>query len=236
MAVNLLSDELKSDITYLVSPITKEQIVKVTNALIFHFKYFGVCFEGDIDYPSSSSYLANITPETVVSATHGNAARLYLNKLKYLNIPVELGEIVNQINLVINILKSGTITSSYFFENMKNEIYTRTSSISIRNGYAELGYSNDLATKISIIQEISLPINYQDIIDTLNSIVALFKEDSRIIDANDFALLIYDLKIEAGFSGRRDYGNSTTIGDDIINYGKATAVTEEFQSNLDLNE
>lgn len=236
MAVNLLSDELKSDMTYLIPPITKEQIVKETNALIYHFKKFGICYEGDVSYPSSSSYLANITPETVVSASHGSAAQSYINRLDFLYIPVEFGDIINQINLIINILKSGIITSSYFFEQMRNAIYVNTSSISIRNGYAALDYSNDLNTRISSISNIFLPATYETVIDTLNSIIALFKINARIIDAHDFTLLIYDLQLEAEFSGRRNYGSaSDTTFTDEIDYGGANTVTEEFQSNLELN-
>lgn len=231
MATNLLSDELKSGMTYIKPPITKEIIVKEVNALIYHFKEFGVCYESDIVYPSGSNYLASTTPQTIVIQNHGQAAEDFINKLNYLYIPVELNDITYQINLIIDILKSGTITSSYYAEHLKNDIYIHSSDIAARNSFSNLNYGNDLGTKISALQKISLPVSYYDLINEINTIISLFKINSRIIDASDFRLMIYALKAEkASVEGSRDFGHASSTGS-TVNYGEARTTPEEFQSN-----
>lgn len=280
MATNLLSDELKSDMSYLVPPITQEQIAKEVNALIFHFKTFGICFESDINLPplvpitetfylldidsfylldsennnlvvkgnSSTEYesvLDKVTEENIVKFNHGQIARDLIDNLRYIYLPVDLREIVTNLNIIIEILKSGDspVVSSFYFENTLDYLYKYTPSIKNRNGYSNLGFENNLSTKILALNKILLPVKYSVLIETINYLIRLFKEDSRIIDANDFKLLIYALKKEERDNhltdkGIRDYGNSSKNGEDdtIFDYGDSTSTSWEFQSNFNLDD
>lgn len=213
MAINLLNDELKSSIIKLIPPITKERIIREINGLIYHLKQYGICRISDVVKPSGSDFLASTDVDSIISSNFGSTTSASIQSLEYLYIPCEYKDIVNRINSIISIISTaGDLTSSYYYEYLKFLIYEGSPSLSGRNSLTRYNYDSAetaLRAKISKLKSISLPIKSSDLINSINNIIDLYKGEARLVDANDFKLLIYSLKEETKIIDETviDYGN-----------------------------
>lgn len=243
MAVYLLSDELKSDLHYLIPPITKEEIIRCLNSLIYHLKFFGICYKSDIIHPSGSDYIKDTSISKICLVDHGLKVKELISNLKYLTLPLNMSDVVNQVNLIIEIFKTdANICSSYDFEQLRANIYKYSPSLDDKGAIFYINTNNNLSQKINKLSYLKFPLKNQDIINILNDIINLYKgnnsdknikiRDARIIDAQDYRALISALKEEADEEGLVDYGNASTKNATIDNYGNSGESNYEDQANF----
>ena len=220
MAVNLLSDELKSGMTYIVPPVTKEKLVHQVNALVYHLKHYGICFYNtDVKALSGSDYLANLTPQNVVNTKFGAFVQEHINRLEYLTIPVNLNDIVTNLNLMYNIFKQnmGYLNSDYV-DWYRYQIYANTPGLSGHIATKQISVPEyNLITKIQSLEKLQFPISYDSIITQINNYINLYKGEPRVIDANDLRLLIVALKEELSVDDI-DYGNASSSQSKVDEY------------------
>lgn len=240
MATYLLSDEFKSDLLILIPPITNEQIIRDINALIYHFRFFGVFDREEVKVPLNYN-LNNITTESILDKEHGSyIARETIKLLNYLYLPIEIDKVIFQLNLIVKIIKNTKFYSKREFDSLRDNLYRNTPILRDREAIynPSVGSSEEsLSERINKINYLNYDDNlsYSSIISLINNIINLFRGKDYIIDSQDLRLLIRDLKTELLNEQNLDYGNISVVQNTKDNYLLSDSTNGEFQKNYIIN-